>query len=164
MTVHLTPSQADAEFYRLVHDLLEARKCPVTFERRSEERIPLWTRYRVAPVLGPTFPRPEGFAEATCLDINRCGFAFLWPTLPDFKEVIAELGTRSEPIYVLAEVIYSQPVYFWECGLVEPSGGSDQGNQISRPTENQGSHGGPQKLFKVGCRFIRRVERGELGL
>lgn len=161
MTIHLTPSQADAEFYRLVHDLLEARKAQMAAERRSEERIPVWIKHRVAPVTGPAFPRPEAFVEAMCLDINRSGFAFLWPSAPDFKEAIAELGTCSEPIYVLAEVIHWQPVYLWECGLVSAAA---EGHQVA-PAEAAGinSSDGPTRLFKIGCRFVRRLEPGELG-
>jgi hypothetical protein len=163
--IQLTPSQADAEFYRLVHTLLQARGSREGTERRAHERTPVWAKQRIAPIWGDKLPTRDQFQEVVCLDISVSGFAFLNQKPPDFRFVVADFGIPPHGVYVLAEVVHYRPVLLWDCGAIEPlsenvsraglekqSSDWDQGNNFLRP----------EPMFQVGCRFIRRIEPTEL--
>ncbi len=167
--IHLTPSQADAEFYRLVHDLLETRKAYTGSERRAEPRVAMWTKHRIAPLEGAGITAVSEFEEVICLDIHRGGFSFLREKPPTFRRLVAEFGTPSEPLYVVAEVVYFRPVLCWEGNLVEPpeirpvQKLTPPSNESSEDTANQFSPPAPgEKMFHVGCKFLRRLSRAEL--
>lgn len=165
--IYLTPSQADAEFYRLVHDLLEARSHHLGPERRAEQRIPVWTKHRIAPLEGPGVPSGDQFEEVICLDIQRSGFSFLRSEPPHFRKLVAEFGTPTEPLYLVAEVVHFRPVLFSEGGFIEPlvDEMAEEAPWLSRGDFPRGLHGGPERrvrMFHIGCRFVGRLAQEEI--
>ncbi len=145
-------SEADASFFRLVHELA-APLIQGKEELRREPRHAFRALQRIAPWDGDGFPPPSKFVEVICHDLNRSGFSFLFPQRPDFPSLVAEFGTPPNTLYVLAEVIHCQPVLQYPSGMVERLG--------DIPFASGGHHdhcGEAVPAVLVGCRFVDRLQ------
>jgi hypothetical protein len=163
--IHLTPSQADAEFYRLVHTLLQARANKEGVERRAHGRTPMWARQRIAPIWGERIPAKEDFEEVICLDLSGSGFGFLHPEPPRYRFLVAEFGLPPHGVYVMAEVIHYRPVLLWSCGAIEPlpEGMSyTKAERRFRDRDPRDELSDPCLMVQIGCRFVRRIDPTEL--
>ncbi len=163
--IYLTPAQADAEFYRLVHSLLQSRGNLDGQDRRVHERNQVWSRQRVAPVRGSAFPHPAQFEEVLCVDISKGGLSFLTSKQLRSRHLVVELGVPPHALYVLAQVVFQRPVLYWSCGTLEPlppEGAFSQG--VPDPSEALWDDDSekPEVKVQVGCRFIRKVDPSEL--
>ncbi len=155
----LTPSEADAEFFRLVHSLAKVHKDQRFNERRTQARHPFTVRQRIAPVWGNSLPDSKEFFDVLCYDVNRGGFSFLVPTPPPFRHFVVQLGETMQPIELLAEVVHTHPVaYCPQTGQVR--------HLNQKPVDFKASSclscDDPKAFHQmtlVGCRFVGRIKR-----
>jgi len=146
-------SEIDANFYRLIHQMLTTPHKEDLAERRSEKRRDYRAAQRIAPWDGSTFPGEDKFFPIQCRDLTRSGFSFLAATEPRFTAMVAEFGTPPDVMYVGAQVLHSVPVICYPSGLVvQMTGRSDAATLAAHPNER----GRP--MFLVGCRFTRRLQ------
>ena len=149
-------SEIDANFYRLIHQMLTVPRKNDGAERRSEERHHYRMAQRIAPWDGSKFPTEEEFFPIQCRDLTRSGFSFLAAVEPRFATMVAEFGTPPEVMYVGAQVLHSVPVICYPSGLVaQITGRTDAASLAAHPNER----GKP--MFLVGCRFTRRLQNSE---
>jgi hypothetical protein len=146
-------SEIDANFYRLIHQMLTAPRRDDNAERRSEKRNHYRIAQRIAPWDGSKFPTEVEFFPIQCRDLTRSGFSFLAAAEPCFATMVAEFGTPPNVMYVGAEVLHSVPVICYASGLVaQMTGRTDAASLAAHPNER----GKP--MFLVGCRFTRRLQ------
>lgn len=149
-------SRLDAKFYRLVHEMMQGPEMDRRQERRQHPRKAYRAIQRVAPWLGGVFPEEDEFFDVACRDLTPAGFSFLFPTEPDFPQLVAELGQGPEAIYVVAEVLRSEPVLLYPAGHVER-----RRNASGRARPATRRRGGTP-MFLIGCRFLRRLRKPRL--
>ncbi len=125
-------------------------------ERRRVPRTPFPTLQRIAPWDGVIAPPEADYFRVTCRDVSRAGFSFLFPHRPDFWELVAELCTSRETLYLAAEVCYIVEVRVSPTGEVAPV------NFLENKGLAQGNSEGGQPTFLVGCRFLRRIRTRKL--
>ena len=145
-----SPSEIDANFYRLIHKMVAQDQEEETRERRGATRRPFRSMQRIAPCRGPGLPKEDEFFMARCYDLTRAGFSFLVPSRPDYEALVAALGDPPELIYVAAEVLHCRSVLLHRSGAVQQVDGQP----------GSASHGGQtaMPMVLVGCRFVERVE------
>ena len=114
-----SPSEIDANFYRLIHKMVAQDQEEETRERRGATRRPLRSMQRIAPCRGPGLPKEDEFFMARCYDLTRAGFSFLVPSRPDYEALVAALGDPPELIYVAAEVLHCRSVLLHRSGAVQ---------------------------------------------
>jgi hypothetical protein len=134
---NVLPAAADAGFYELVHELIEAERLrsgdsssPKSKKRnhRSSDRRPFECLQLLAPFCDGRLPSQAEFRPVLCRDLSSGGFSFLVEKRVDFEQVIVALG----PV----------PFKFFTAAVV---------NQTSiRKHQRQ--------MIRVGCRFSGRVE------
>jgi len=120
-------------------------------ERRRVPRTPFPTLQRIALWDGVIAPQEADYFRVTCRDLSRAGFSFLFPRRPDFWELVAELRTFRETLYLAAEVCYMVEVLPSSAGEVVPV------NFLEEKHLARGSLEGGRPAFLVGCRFLRRI-------
>ncbi len=147
-------SEIDANFYRLIHQMLETPRDDKGFERRSEKRHAYRTAQRIARWDGSKFPDENQFVPIQCRDLTRSGFSFLTPTEPRFSTIVAEFGVAPDVFYVAAQILRSVPVMCYPSGLVAQM--TDRGG-VAALTGPPGEKG--KAMFIVGCRFTRRLRK-----
>jgi hypothetical protein len=146
-------SEIDANFYRLIHQMLTTPRKDELAERRSEKRHDYRAAQWIAPWDGSKFPGEEEFVPIQCRDLTRSGFSFLAATEPRFAMMVAQFGTPPDVMYVGAQVLHSVPVICYSSGLVvQITGRTDAATLAAHPNER----GKP--MFLVGCRFTRRLQ------
>jgi len=145
-------SDIDANFYRLIHEMVGPQLRDEPAERRAGVRRPFWGVQRIAPRRGPHFPGDDEFVEVRCYDLTRAGFSFFLPIRPDFDKLVAAFGTPPELIYVGAEVSRCDDVLVHASGEVEhihgragQAAGQDPRSDAARP------------MILVFCRFSQRL-------
>ena len=125
-------------------------------ERRRVPRTPFPTLQRIAPWDGVIAPHESDYFRVTCRDLSRAGFSFLFPHRPDFWELVAELRTFQETLYLAAEVCHMVEVAVSGSGEVVPV------NFLEEKHLAGGSLEGGRPTFLVGCRFLRRMRTRKL--
>jgi len=125
-------------------------------ERRRVPRTPFPTLQRIAPWDGAIAPQEADYFRVTCRDLSRAGFSFLFPQRPDFWELVAELRTFRETLYLAAEVCHMVEVVVSGSGEVVPV------NFLEERHLAGGSLEGRRPTFLVGCRFLRRMRTRKL--
>jgi len=145
-------SDIDANFYRLIHQMVGPLLKDEPAERRDGARRPFSAVQRIAPRRGANFPGDDEFVQVRCYDLTRAGFSFFLPIRPDFNELVAAFGTPPQSIYVAAEVSRCDSVLVYPSGEVEylhdqadAAAGRDPHRDTARP------------MILVVCRFIERL-------
>lgn len=147
-------SDVDANFYRLIHQMVGPQLTDEPAERRGGARRPFWGVQRIAPRRGNRFPADAEFVEVRCYDLTRAGFSFFLPIRPDFDKLVAAFGTPPELLYVAAEVSRCDDVLVYPRGEVE--------HLHDRADEAAGQNARTAKarpMILVFCRFIERLAR-----
>jgi hypothetical protein len=146
-------SEIDANFYRLIYELVGPQLDDEPAERRRAERHLFSVDQWIAPRHGPAFPVDSQFFKVRCHDLTGGGFSFLLRQVPDFDRLVAAFGHPPELIYVGAEVRHCHQV------LVSPSGDvrhvGDQGAEPG-PSDPEGA---ATPMVLVGCRFTERLHK-----
>lgn len=118
---------ADADFFALVHHVLEAHSREHEGNRRDSRRQP-YPRLQYIAALGEVrLPVAEDFEQILCHDLSPTGFSFLAPQPPSSERLVVALGDAPY-IYVTAAVVHQHRL------------------------ELQG-----ETRHLVGCRFISRL-------
>jgi hypothetical protein len=97
MPQSLTTSGADASFYALVHELIEAEKAFAEGrqsppEVRAAGRRTFDCQQLLAPYDGARLPSQSEFRQVACRDLSSGGFSFLLPERAEFDAVVVALG------------------------------------------------------------------------
>jgi hypothetical protein len=148
-------SDSDANFYRLIHDLVGRQSASVA-ERRSDRRHPFHTVQQIAGWDGGRFPAADAFFAACCHDLTCRGFSFLAPSRPPFELLVAAFGKPPDPIFISAEVRHLAQVLLHASGMIERLEGRDP-NAVLPSGEAPA-----QPMMLVGCRFLRRLSKPAL--
>ena len=148
-------SDSDANFYRLIHELV-GRQSTTAADRRSGRRRPFLTVQQIAGWDGRRFPADEDFFDARCRDLTGRGFSFLSPGRPQFQHLVAAFGKPPERIFIAAEVRHLAQVLVHAGGTVERLDGR------SVPAARFAGEPPPQSMVLVGCRFLRRLSKPAL--
>jgi len=145
-------SEATANFYNLIHQLVEAAELGETAERRGDRRRSFRSTQRIALQHGPGIPDESEFFDVQCHDLTGSGFSFLLSGPPKFDSLVAAFGPPPHSVYVAARVSHCDEVLVHSSGLVERVGDSRQ------HTGGQGSAGrDATPMVLVGCRFVKRL-------
>lgn len=146
-------SRSDADFYRLVYQLMGPLPGESQGERRGRRRQRFWARQRVAPWDGGPLPTESEFFEVQCYDLTPAGFSFFLPSRPTFQWLVAAFSGPTGVIYVGAQVAHCASVLLHASGLVEHIEGRASHVSYRSP---DGQWAKPMVL--VGCRFVKRLE------
>ncbi len=147
-------SEVDANFYCLIHQMLETQRGGSILDRRTEKRLPFQAAQRIARWDGSQFPSDDQFIPVECRDLTRKGFSFLFSGEPRFSSLVVEFGVPPHALYVAAQIVRAVPM------LRLPSGELKPVNSVETPADPLGSHGEQGvPMYLVGCRFIRRLRR-----
>ena len=122
-----TQDTADADFFALVHHVLEAQNREPGVERRDNRRQPYSRLQYVASLGDGRLPIAEDFEQILCYDLSPTGFSFLAARPPNVEHLVVALGVTTY-IYVTAAAVHQQ--------LLEFDG---------------------QSQYLIGCRFISRL-------
>jgi hypothetical protein len=147
-------SEIDANFYRLIHQMLTTPRNNGGTERRSERRQQFRMAQRIAPWSGLQFPSEDEFCPIECRDLTRSGFSFLAAMEPRDSTMVVEFGAPPQVIYVGAQVLHSVPVICYPSGLVAQITGRNDAASLAAHGHERG-----RPMFLVGCRFTRRLQR-----
>lgn len=145
-------SEIDANFYRLIHQMLGTQRHEDGIDRRTEKRHPYSTAQRVARWDGSTFPEADQFVPIQCRDLTRGGFSFLAASEPRFSTLVIEFGIPPHVLYIAAQVVGSVPVVYYRSGEVRRTSKPDDAASMTDSSCEQGA-----AMFLVGCRFTRRL-------
>ncbi len=106
------PAHNDAADQRVteLHQAITEALDPRNVERRTSERYAYAAIQMVAPcgiagALGENIFRP-----VRCHDISRGGVSFIWPTQPDFTEIVVRLSDGPGAVCLKARVLRCIPV------------------------------------------------------
>ncbi len=102
-------SAADAGFYSLVHEVLQAEKDRGGENRRGEDRRTFDCVQLIAPYREGRLPDAAEFRQVRCQDLSPGGFSYLDRDPPEHHQVIVALG-RAPFIFVTAKVAHHVPV------------------------------------------------------
>lgn len=147
-------SEIDANFYRLIHQMLGTPRDEGRFDRRSEKRQAYSTAQRVARWDGSRFPEADQFVPIQCRDLTRSGFSFLAASEPRFSTLVVEFGIPPHVLYIAAQIVCSTPVVYYPSGDVRRMSSPDDASSMPDSNGEQGA-----AMFLVGCRFTRRLRR-----
>jgi hypothetical protein len=102
------PSDADVNFYALVHHVLEASR---EFDESADRRVGRRRTYSclqwIAPYRDGRLPDGSDFRRVQCVDLSSSGFSFIAEDSCDFDFLIVSLGTPA--LLVSAEVVSRSP-------------------------------------------------------
>ena len=102
-------SVADAGFFSLVHEVLEAEKKKGPAERRDGSRSQFDCMQLIAPYTEGRMPLASEFRSVRCNDISPGGISYLTPTIPEHRQILVLLGPA--PFILLkAEVAHHKPI------------------------------------------------------
>jgi hypothetical protein len=130
-------TSADAGFYELVHELIEAERTRIgdspslggrEKNHRRSNRRPFKCLQLLAPFRDGRLPSQAEFCPVLCGDLSSGGFSFLVERRVDYQQVIVALG--------------QVPFRFFTATVV---------NQTRTRTHQQ-------PMIRVGCRFSGRLE------
>lgn len=159
-------SEIDANFYRLIHQMLETPRDDRGPGGRSAARRARSTAQRIARWDGARFPDASQFVPIQFRDLTRSGFSFLASSEPRFSTFVVEFGVPPHVLYLGAQIVRSIPVIYHPSGELtrapdeEAEGG--RGGEGERGRESAaGSSCGEQgkRMYLVGCRFTRRLRQ-----
>jgi hypothetical protein len=119
---------SDANFFSLVHHVLESHKPTADADRRERNRHDYTCRQFIAPYVGGRLPKQNDFRAVECQDLSPTGFSFVEAELPKHEHLIVALG-KAPYIFVSAEIVHSD--------LMEING---------------------KAACLVGCRFLSRIK------
>lgn len=147
-------NETDANFFRLIHQLVGVPCEDGARERRSSYRSPFHSFHRIAPWDGSRFPKDSDFLVVRCYDLSRGGFSFLLPSEPESKQLVAEFSNSADVFYVAAEVAHTEPVLFFPPDRVQRACGlgitdAPPGCEMSTAS----------LMLLVGCRFAKRLRK-----
>ena len=117
----------DADFFALVHHVLEAQNREPGAERRDNRRQPYSRLQYIAPLGDGHLPIAADFEQILCYDLSPTGFSFLAAGPPHVEHLVVALGVATYT-YLTAAVVHQQ--------LLEVDG---------------------QSQYLIGCRFISRL-------
>lgn len=140
----------DAEFFRVVHNLLETETPDAVSNRRRRPRFLYDHVQRIAPRTGDALPTAAEYFAVRCHDLNEGGFSFLLPEPPTFRELVAVLGRHPEEIFMAATVRHWSFVTVHADGHIVWQGESPAESPRGRPD-------GSVTMVQVGCRFSARL-------
>ena len=97
MSQRLVQIAADASFYALVHELIEAEKdfaceCASPANQRAADRRHFDCQQLLAPFDGVRLPSQSEFRPVSCQDLSPGGFSFVLPDRVEFEELVVALG------------------------------------------------------------------------
>lgn len=119
---------SDANFFALVHHVLESRPtAPDTGRAREHRRHEFLCRQFIAPYVGGVLPTQADFRRVLCHDLSPSGFSYIETTPPDCDFLIVALGSAPF-IFVSAQLLRHEPI--------EVDG---------------------QTMYLMGCRFVARI-------
>ena len=124
---------SDADFFALVHHVLENNRNTASSERRVSDRREYTCQQYIAPYVNGSLPKQSEFQLFHCLDLSPSGFSFLSPTVPTSEYLIVALGSAPY-IFVSACVVHCKS---------------------QRRDDEQ--------VFLVGCRFVARIKGAVYG-
>jgi hypothetical protein len=159
-------SEIDANFYRLIHQMLETPRDESGPGRRPDARHSHASAQRIARWDGSRFPDADQFVPVRLRDLTRSGFSFLAASEPRFTTLVVEFGIPPHVLYIAAQVARSVPVICKPSGELarvtegegESRGEGESGSGVeSAPSGPSGDQG--KLMFLVGCRFTRRLRR-----
>ncbi len=119
---------SDANFFALVHHVLESNRPVTNADRRGNDRHEYACRQFIAPYVGGNLPKQIEFRLVRCQDLSPSGFSFLAAEPPDCEYLVVALGSCPY-IFVSAHVVHAAA-------------------QLIDGVE----------LFAVGCRFVARIK------
>lgn len=119
---------SDADFFALVHHVLESHPSAATGERRVTDRRDYACQQFIAPYVDGNLPKQSEFRLVRCLDLSPTGFSFLTPRVPTSEYLVVALGSAPY-IFVSACVAHC----------------------TSQQVDNR-------RMFLVGCRFVARIK------
>jgi hypothetical protein len=125
---------SDANFFALVHNVLEANRLAGIVDPRDNRRRQFACLQCVAPYRDGRLPAQAEFARVLCRDLSPTGFSYLASAAPDCEYLVVALGP-SPSIMLSAQVVHNWPVE------------TDAGTKMV-----------------VGCRFIARIKFPDLAL
>jgi len=147
-------NETDANFYNLIHQLVDSSQPDEDAERRNQHRELFLSTQRIALRRGPGIPDESEFIDVRCHDLTRKGFSFFLSSSPNFDSLVAAFGSPPELIYVAAKVSHCQEVLVYSSGVVEPV--RDPAEHVGhQATEGQTA----TEMVLVGCRFTARLYR-----
>jgi hypothetical protein len=150
-------AEIDAQFYELIHRLVNTDPAEDQPDRRGYAREQFSSIHKVAPYDGAKLPQPADFIDIRCHDLARGGFSYLTPIRPSSTNLIAAFGIPPEITCMEARVVRAADVLqFPSSGLLEQVGNPDEPIQYRGPN---GEIGVP--LVLVSCRFVRRLRDTE---
>ena len=93
----LNATGADASFYALVHELIEAEKLFAEERQRASEgraagRRAFDCQQLLAPFDGVRLPSQSEFRQVACRDLSPGGFSFVMSERAEFEAVVVALG------------------------------------------------------------------------
>ena len=152
-----TSNEIDANFFRLIHQLVTTSAEEADQDRRRNSRNLFECIQRIAPWDGGGFPEDSEFRAVRCHDLTRAGFSFLMPTEPQFHALVAAFGSPPQVIYVGAEVTHAEHVLLHPSGRVERPDDDAREAGAARPPAEPAT-----RMLLVGCRFTRRLRKPAL--
>jgi hypothetical protein len=144
--------QRTANFYSLVHQLVETAPRKQAPQRRRQKRHAFSALCQIAPLQGSEMPGEDEFMAVRCRDLNQNGFSFLLPKQPTFTSLLAALGEPPAQIFMAADISQCHEVWIWPWGDIEPVPPSMTDGP---PPQRRGVE--PERAFHVGCQFVRRL-------
>ena len=126
MTLHRETS--DANFFSLVHNVLENARPLTGSDRREGDRHEFACEQYIAPYVGGVLPKQTDFRLVRCQDLSPNGFSFLTAELPECEYLVVALGTCPY-IFMSAHVVHCASQ--WIAGV---------------------------EVFNIGCRFVARIK------
>lgn len=152
-----TSNEIDANFFKLIHQLVSSSAGEENEERRGGPRALFESFQRIAPWDGAGFPQDSEFFAVRCRDLTRGGFSFLTPGEPPFAMLVAAFGRPPDETYLAAEVAHTEYVLLYPSGRVErPDDGTTEAGAGKPPAEPA------TRMVLVGCRFRRRLRKPAL--
>ena len=152
-----TSNEIDANFFKLIHQLVSSSPQEASHERRQSPRALFESSQRIAPWDGGRFPEDAEFFAVRCHDLTRAGFSFLMPGEPPFAMLVAAFGRPPDETYVAAEVAHTEYVLLYPSGRVERPEYGDVGVEGAKPQAEPAT-----RMILVGCRFARRLRKPAL--
>lgn len=117
----------NAEFFEMVHRLLQEEEDRRPQDRRTDKRRPYRCKQLVAAYDRERLPTPSDFKLVACEDISERGLAFFERHEPSYSHIVVALGVVPFT-FLTAEVMHHKPVR--------------RGSDVQ---------------FLVGCRFSSRI-------
>lgn len=94
------------ELRQAITDALDPQK----MERRTSDRYAYPTIQMAAPSWNAVALGESAFRPVRCYDISRGGISFVWPTQPDFVEVVVRLSDGPGSVCLKARVLRCIPL------------------------------------------------------